>query len=929
MHRRSLSSETVSELVSWPNAAPSDKARCHMLQRTLAPTRTHTSSLQPLSNYLVLVKIAEIMQLKDQHYKPRNTPKLGDETSSNPFTTLAQFRGVKKILDGSPNSCTIGANNLFSSCFELPSPFFATNHNSDSKVPNMGKNMETINKKQPCGSDIGNLKSNSLPSSPILSRQNSYEHIDSKDTINSAPSGKHIEQCVNKLAVLNINSKHCGTSDRLNLEENKNQPLKGETNNLLSSICDSDFNRTSESNSVYSTYMKFQNNIHQKTLNNGAPNSQNTSKPKSLYSHPLFKSTTENELSSTDEHFQIDSVSNSDSNSGDSSNFKKTSPILLQKSNSNIELSSDNPFSPSVLALKNATNVMRRRGSCESGIFSVVNEDFSSPNFGPDCYHTSSICPCVLRFFCHCKCPATDKCLFAKNSYKTSSDSSGTQTDKAVDSHDGFECYCKLSYNSYLQNTAANLDDLGQDSDSLEGSEFCCNNKKKSIDKLESDHRNNETDDFRGSRDAPDRNYVRSDSEKKGCDHHLSLCHNCLDNYYRILHNKYWHKNINVGHALSCRTISSSSANSSLFLLDDSAMSTTTVSSLRSLDDLDCLNQSSSREHLRLAQDAENFSLSRWQRKADGDEDDANDVDGFGKKQNDLESVCSESDGGTICVQCNSYKVSGDILPLKECQLMSRCCLLYHNKRNNVCPIHKVNTNIDVDTRSVNLELINRLAMDEEIHNIMMRAPITNQLLYSSSKRASSIYTDSSDDISSLAGSDSLHFDDRAYSGISNARSAQISKIVEYFERKGANFKSPGYKTNIASGTSSYANSRIKLGVSKFSGDALFPSKVTRKIQPDFLDVRKHFDNDVRNISESQKEYSFGETGRKMAELRHRLNNQNKFSDLCTNTDVTTNMKREDVTSLPSCSRKCLSQQRLIICEGAVKSKLSLFDRKK
>lgn len=55
----------------------------------------------------------------------------------------------------------------------------------------------------------------------------------------------------------------------------------------------------------------------------------------------------------------------------------------------------------------------------------------------------------------------------------------------------------------------------------------------------------------------------------------------------------------------------------------------------------------------------------------------------------------------------------------------------------------------------------------------------------SSCKRTSSVYTDSSEDVASLAGSDSLYCDER---GPRLVRSAQISKIVEYFERKGADF---------------------------------------------------------------------------------------------------------------------------------------------
>ncbi|KAJ8732285.1 hypothetical protein PYW08_015015 [Mythimna loreyi] len=51
--------------------------------------------------------------------------------------------------------------------------------------------------------------------------------------------------------------------------------------------------------------------------------------------------------------------------------------------------------------------------------------------------------------------------------------------------------------------------------------------------------------------------------------------------------------------------------------------------------------------------------------------------------------------------------------------------------------------------------------------------------------RTSSVYTDSSEDVASLAGSDSLYCDERVPRHV---RSAQISKIVEYFERKGADF---------------------------------------------------------------------------------------------------------------------------------------------
>uniref|UniRef100_A0A182PNP5 dual-specificity kinase n=1 Tax=Anopheles epiroticus TaxID=199890 RepID=A0A182PNP5_9DIPT len=101
---------------------------------------------------------------------------------------------------------------------------------------------------------------------------------------------------------------------------------------------------------------------------------------------------------------------------------------------------------------------------------------------------------------------------------------------------------------------------------------------------------------------------------------------------------------------------------------------------------------------------------------------------------------------------------------------------------------HHLLSNVDIDARSIDMGLINRLALDSEISSMIQKNQFTNQLLYCKN-RSSSIFTDSSDDISSLAGSDSLLWDDRSCTTMPNTRSAQIAKIVEYFERKGQTFK--------------------------------------------------------------------------------------------------------------------------------------------
>lgn len=102
------------------------------------------------------------------------------------------------------------------------------------------------------------------------------------------------------------------------------------------------------------------------------------------------------------------------------------------------------------------------------------------------------------------------------------------------------------------------------------------------------------------------------------------------------------------------------------------------------------------------------------------------------------------------------------------------------------------------DSLSIDMGLVNRLSLDSEINSLFHKHQLNNQLLYCKN-RTSSIYTDSSEDISSLAGSDSLLWDDRmsSYSTtIPNTRSAQIAKIVEYFERKGQTFMNSTNSTN-------------------------------------------------------------------------------------------------------------------------------------
>lgn len=898
-HRRSLS-ESISGLVFSPHTAPSDKARCHLLHRTpgIKLRMPSADSSHEISNQMVLQKIAEIMLLKDQHYKPRAVQRTDDNDSPtkpiNPFATLAQFRGVKKILGGPPNSYTSGVGDLFSSCFELPSPFYGGSVQTskvsscfdevDGKTTNIHMNIAK--------------KTSSLPASPVLSRQNSYGSLVDEDKITE----KRVNDCVSKLTALNLN---------------KRSPDKNKIISKRSPNCNID---SSTQGKGETPSME---NANQ-DIGTGK-NSNSKVKAQTLFTHPLFRNVQEADINSDDDSSAAEKIPNKSGSPecpkpDDGGKSKKTSPILLQKSNSSIELSNENSFAANIFNIKSSNSVMRRRGSCESGIFSVVNEDFSTPTCVTDCCHPG-VCPCILRFFCHCKCSVVEKCLLAQycqpcigdpvDSNQEGKGVSNSSSKSYQDSDSVFDGDCDC--NPYSEeSTVRNISHNEQD-------EKKCNSKLDAVTDNERNSHFNETSKCQN---------------KSGCDAHFSLCRNCLYHCSHNLHNKYCPKNVYMDHILGSRTFSSSSANSSLFLLDDSALSTTTVSSLRSLDDLDCLNPSTSREHIKGACDTDNPShVGCVHRKHLQDVDFSEyRFNNSGKQSSESENNSSESGSGGYC-QCKESEKN--VCFPKDCSFFCKCCVLYHYKSNK-CPFSTSYSNIDIDARSIDLGLVNRLAMDEEINNlIFQKNTLTNQLLYSSSKRTSSIYTDSSDDISSLAGSDSLCFEDRTnYGSMNNTRSAQISKIVEYFERKGANFKPTNFK-NISTVNSSFGQNpaHVKTNngniVSKYtSSDFLFNSKTPRKSE--IFDIRRHFDGEARNFSDRS---GLGESSRRISELRHRISGQNKYSDICFSIDMgSNNIRKDDASSssqLPSCSRKCLSQQRLMVCEGAVKSKLPIFDRKK
>lgn len=202
---------------------------------------------------------------------------------------------------------------------------------------------------------------------------------------------------------------------------------------------------------------------------------------------------------------------------------------------------------------------------------------------------------------------------------------------------------------------------------------------------------------------------------------------------------------------------------------------------------------------------------------------------------------------------------------------------------------------LDLDARSIDVDFVNRLALDSEINGLMQKSQFANQLLYCKN-RTSSIYTDSSDDISSLAGSDSLLWDDRTYTSFPNARSAQIAKIVEYFERKGQTFKPFQMPPDSFRSSSSSASSTAPYRHSSPFSDCFHP-------HAEFPGSEFPFGNG-----------NTGSGGRKMGDFRSRGTNSTgstaaEYEAFCLELD------------------KRSTQQRIMVCEGAVKSKLQIFDK--
>lgn len=227
---------------------------------------------------------------------------------------------------------------------------------------------------------------------------------------------------------------------------------------------------------------------------------------------------------------------------------------------------------------------------------------------------------------------------------------------------------------------------------------------------------------------------------------------------------------------------------------------------------------------------------------------------------------------------------------------------------------HHVLSNVDIDARSIDMGLINRLALDSEINNMIQKNQFANQLLYCKN-RSSSIFTDSSDDISSLAGSDSLLWDDRSFTTIPNARSAQIAKIVEYFERKGQTFK-PFTVPDSALGFSAGQTGSSASSTSSSASGSHYPYQYHHL----------HRGSAASGATESSRRASNGYCKYSPAELRQRT----EYEAFCLDLERKTSTAGLQQQQQFQYQQQAQHHHRLNnICEGNVRSKLQLFDKMK
>ncbi|KAH8381961.1 hypothetical protein KR009_001164 [Drosophila setifemur] len=750
LHRRSLSEN----IIHFPmHTSPSDKARCHQMQRQRSSTHSPTPPRQlasvqqpitsipdppplpqPVHAVLTLRKVGETMCLKDPQYKP-TSGKEHNGSKPNPFEALAQLRGVKKILDANPKTYAAGVGDLFSSCFEMLAPFFKELAAMQSKAVQQGAGgaggpMEGDEAAAKPAATPPASEPKSLPVSPHMTRKYSAIELRLPQRISNAAAASapavdpdstpaSLELPAGVLAGDEDDCDECNS-------EGEDPDFGGNCADAESSSDDSAVRPA-----TVPTARKYRAN--------------------SLYTHPLFRGSSGTSMKST-------SISLSTS--------EVDSPALLKSSASTVTLTASTVgVSNSCEDLTDSAKKSKEQTSCSAAVAALA-----------------STTPTRLT--------------------ETNPASVSSCTDLELDEQ---KTTCDLSElkNSSCEQlpTKTNLTRR----DSIESGFFSCFNE-------ESDAANTNS--------SFGRQLSGIGSLGFGCGgggSSSNCCYEQLKTQLMLDAGGGANSELNDKLASLCRCCYYATSTSNAAVTAAAAAAQQHQSQL--------LNDTSSTSSSVLLID--------------------NDAGVLGGNTSSSTALDSMDD------------LDAEIVATRP---------THQHQRRYTCHHALLGGNGSDSQMAATAGLINRLALDSEIHTLLQRSPFaTNQLLYCKN-RTSSIYTDSSDDISSLAGSDSLLWDDRSFTALPSTRSAQIAKIVEYFERKRQDSSPPSMHHRGGNGTVAAAVAASALGSNYLSYES-------RR----YSDFKRHLNADA----------------------------------LCFDLD------------------KKPAQQRMMVCEGAVKSKLPIFDKKK
>ncbi|KAH8362286.1 hypothetical protein KR200_003170 [Drosophila serrata] len=748
LHRRSLSEN----IIHFPmHTSPSDKARCHQMQRQRSSTHSPTPPRQlasvqlpataipeppplpkPIPAVLTLRKVGETMCLKDPQYKP-TSGKDHNGSKPNPFEALAQLRGVKKILDANPKTYAAGVGDLFSSCFETLAPFFKELAAMQSKAAVQGgaggENTADDAATNAAATATAAVPSEpkSLPVSPHLTRKYSAIELRLPQRIsNAAPASCTINPPAAEALLQDEDD-----CDDCN-SEGEDPDGGGNCADAESSSDDSAVRP-----STVPTVRKYRAN--------------------SLYTHPLFRG----------------SSGTSSLKSASTGEFE--SPALLKASASTITLTASTAgASNSCEDLTDSAKKSKEQANSSATAAATVAVVSPTPLSG-----------CSVRL---AETPA----------------SVSSCTDLELDE---VKNTCDLSE---LKNSCEQLPLKANLTrrDSIESGFFSCFN---------------EESDAAITNSSFGRQLNGMGSLGFGCGGGGSNSSNCC------------YEQLKAQLLLDTGGSASSELNDKLASL------------------CRCCYYATSTSNAAVTAAAAAAAAQHQQQS---------------HLLNDTTSTTSSSvllidtDPAVIGGNTSSSTALDSMDDLDAEIVASRPT----HQRRYTCHHALLSGNGSDPQMAATAGLINRLALDSEIHTLLQRHPFaTNQLLYCKN-RTSSIYTDSSDDISSLAGSDSLLWDERSFTALPSTRSAQIAKIVEYFERKRQDSSPPSMHHRNGNGTVAAAVAASALGSNYLSYEA-------RR----YSDFKRHLNTDA----------------------------------LCFDLD------------------KKPAQQRMMVCEGAVKSKLPIFDKKK